>query len=843
MRPLRNQRQVILTAVIAVFLVLALVSEGFAKKDPRIAALEKRFQYWLMQVELLISPEELQAFLALEKDYQRDAFVERFWRTRDSYQDTPRNEFKDRWQMLLDEAMDRYGNLDEWRAQMFILNGPPTVEIPFHCSGVVHDLEVWFYDGSDRVPYEFFLLFYQRWGGPAYTLWWPTDGIDELMDTQSVAVNTGRPFWEQLYMCKDGDKVTAVIRKLMADPMDLELTVAKIRSPMDAPTEWVTTFESYSTDLPEGAQTFPASLEILYPDHHQSRTVVEGIIQVDLADLAPTVLAGDQSYHFLLSGEVLRGEELFEHFRYKFDYPEAILAGVETLPMTFQRRLRPGEYTLIVKVEDIESGSFFREQRTIDVPHFDRSQPTLPPDAESRSIFAAATALITTDETTVDIVQPRGDMHTGMVRFDTLTTGDNIAEMLFVLDDTTRFRKRKAPFSVEFDLGRVPAAHTLSVSALDAAGQEVAFDQVVLNAGEHRFDVRIVEPKRGGRYKGRVNVVAETIVPKDSVVQRVELFLDENLLATLYQPPFVQSVDLSESGELAYLRAVAYRPDGSSTEDILFVNAPDLLEQMEVEFVELYTTVLDKQKRPVLDLARSDFTIFEDEVNQEIVRFEMVKDLPIHAGIILDVSASMENKLAGARDAALNFFEQAVTEKDRIALITFNDHPQLAVKFTNEPSEMAAGLSGLKAERGTALHDTLIFSLYYFNGIKGQRALLLLSDGKDENSRFSFDDALEYARRAGVAIYSIGLDIDGKGSGEAKGGLQKLSEETGGRAFFIKDVAELDSIYNAIQEELRSRYLIGYQSSNTSTNSRFREVRVETGNSGLEAKTLRGYYP
>ena len=156
-------------------------------------------------------------------------------------------------------------------------------------------------------------------------------------------------------------------------------------------------------------------------------------------------------------------------------------------------------------------------------------------------------------------------------------------------------------------------------------------------------------------------------------------------------------------------------------------------------------------------------------------------DLPIHAAVVLDVSASMDPAIAEARQAALQFFEQAVKPKDRAALITFNDHPSLVVKFTNDVNELAGGLAGLKAERGTALYDSVVFSLFYFNGIKGQRALLLLSDGKDEGSHFSFEDALEYARRAGVTIYAIGLgkDVD-------KRHLSKIAEETGGRSFFVE---------------------------------------------------------
>jgi Ca-activated chloride channel family protein len=392
-------------------------------------------------------------------------------------------------------------------------------------------------------------------------------------------------------------------------------------------------------------------------------------------------------------------------------------------------------------------------------------------------------------------------------------------------------------------LGQVPRTHELRAVAFDANGKELASDDLLINGGAHQFRVRLVEPHTDRIYARSVRATAEVTVPEDGVVERVEFYLDENRVATLFQPPFTQDIALPAPNAIGYVRAVAFQPDGNSTEDIVFINAPDYLEEVEVEFVELFTTVLDKAGHPVLDLGEQNFQAFEDGVAQKIVRFDLVRELPIHAGIVLDVSASMEPSMDGAKQAALRFFESAVTPKDRAALITFNDHPQLAAKFSNDTTDLAAGLAGIKAERGTALYDSLIFTLYYFNGIRGQRVVLLLSDGVDENSKFSYDDALEYARRTGVSIYSIGLKIGGKGGGLAKKALTEIAEETGGRSFFIDRVEELDAIYRTVQDEIRSRYLIGYQSSNTTQSKGFREVEVRLSRPGLEAKTMRGYYP
>jgi VWFA-related protein len=174
-----------------------------------------------------------------------------------------------------------------------------------------------------------------------------------------------------------------------------------------------------------------------------------------------------------------------------------------------------------------------------------------------------------------------------------------------------------------------------------------------------------------------------------------------------------------------------------------------------------------------------------------------------------------------------------------VSLVTFNDHPNLTVKFTNDLPALASGLAGLKAERGTALYDSIIFTLYYFTGVKGQRAMLLLTDGKDEGSRFTYEDALEYARRAGVTIYAIGLGDDAD-----RKKLERISEETGGRAFFLKSVDELAGIYSTIESELRSQYLVAYQSTNTTSGSNtFRSIDVKVNKPGLEPKTIRGYYP
>jgi VWFA-related protein len=231
-------------------------------------------------------------------------------------------------------------------------------------------------------------------------------------------------------------------------------------------------------------------------------------------------------------------------------------------------------------------------------------------------------------------------------------------------------------------------------------------------------------------------------------------------------------------------------------------------------------------------------------VPQQVRRFERVSDVPIYAGILLDTSASMSEggRLDQAVQGALDLFEKVITPKDRAAVITFADQPNLAVRFTNQTSVLAGGLAGLTASGNTALYDSVIYALYYFGGVKGKRAIILLSDGKDEGSHYTFSDALEYARRSGVAIYTIGIDLSAQNA-DVRLKLSRLADETGGRFFFIERAKELEGIYDTIQKELRSQYLLAYQSSKEGNDDKYRTVEVRMAKPGMEAKTVKGYYP
>jgi Ca-activated chloride channel family protein len=848
----------LLALLLALTLAVAAIAQTPQTPPAPPADLAPRYQAWLDEVTLLISPKERAAFLGLQKDYQRDAFIRRFWDVRDPFPQTPANEFRERWERNAEAARKRLSNLADDRARLVLLNGEPREVFPVRCD-VLLPVEIWTFPGTDRIHGDFTVIFVAR--GSSYRLWSPNEGIQELLslDLRARVQEPSRALAAIAELCPRGEDASARI----AEAIDWGQAESRLHLIPHPGEEWLSTFASYSTDVPEGAAPFPARLDLTFPGRFGSRTVVQGLVSVPREAVRPEKLEGSPEafYSFLVDGEVLYKGELFEHFRYRFTLPQSALpqrevAGQE-IPVVFQRYLRPGSYSLIVKIEDTSEKRFFREQRELEVPAVDAAPvaaatttaaaaPSAASPAPSpQAALAEANAAIGSGDQTIRILPPAPGLATGKLRVEATTTGSSIARVSFELDGKPVLAKGRPPYSVELNLGPQPRTHVLRAIAQDAGGRRLAEDELPLNVGPHRFAIHLVEPQPGKTYRSSLRAEARVEVPEGERLDRVEIYLNDDRLATLYQPPYTQALLLPRSQGITYVRAVAYLDGGNSTEDLVIVNEPELIQKVNVQFVELYTSVVDPRGRPVEGLAKGDFTVLEDGQKQEIRRFELVRDVPIYAGILLDTSASMSvgDKLQSAVKGALGFFDKVITPKDRAAVITFSDQPNLAVRFTNQPSVLAGGLAGLTAAGNTTLYDSLIYALYYFGGIKGKRAIIILSDGKDEGSRYSFNDALEYARRSGVAIYTVGINLSTADT-DVRAKLSRLADETGGRFFFIERAKEIEGIYDTIQKELRSQYFLAYQSSREGGGAdKFRTVEVKLAKPGLEAKTVKGYFP
>jgi Ca-activated chloride channel homolog len=177
---------------------------------------------------------------------------------------------------------------------------------------------------------------------------------------------------------------------------------------------------------------------------------------------------------------------------------------------------------------------------------------------------------------------------------------------------------------------------------------------------------------------------------------------------------------------------------------------------------------------------------------------------------------------------------------DKAFLLAFDEKPQLIQEWSTKLADMHAGLAKLRAEETTALYDALVEALYNFQGVRGQKALVLISDGKDTTSKFTFDQALEYARRAAVPVYAIGLGIKANDI-DVRSKLQRIANETGGNVYYIEKALDLQRIYDDIEVELRSQYILGFYPPPDVKTGKWREVEVKTSEG--KVRTVRGYYP
>jgi len=844
-----------------------------------VAPLSPQHERFLRDVAPLITETEREVFLSLTQRYQREQFIRRFWRVRDPYPQTGRNELRESWEARLLAVRERFEDedLSAERPRLMLALGVPTRVSQIHCPGLLRPLEIWTYaQGSERVRGSFTLIFIgsQPGGRGRHRLWYPTQGLEPL-----IALGARTFGFDERLVARAIDDGCARSQEILAglsQALDLS-SVEHTLFPKPPSDEWVLSLRARSTDMPEGAEPLAASLSLSFPGRHQNRTVVQGLVTVPPGAAGLVARGAYQGYSFLLDGEVLRGGELFEQFRYRFDLPATQLepqSAAEGIPLIVQRYLRPGDYELIVKVEDLATKRIFRQQLSIAVPRVERRRPILAVADDGRVVTAAAAtydqtaaaappageeavelttpklldqrlaeanASIATGDHSVKLMRPPNVLTVGRLRVLAQTRGEGIAGVAFELDGKRLLKKSRPPWSVELDLGDKPRLHDLRAVALDQHGNVLAADEIVLNAGPHRFGVRLIEPQPGRRYRSSVRVHAEVEVPEGERLDRLELYLNETLLATLYQPPFEQPLMLRGGQELSWIRAAAYLKTGATAEDTVFINAPDFVDNLEVQMVELFTSVVDKGKGFVEGLSADDFEVFEEGVRQKVSRFELVRDLPIYAGIVLDTSLSMVEELRAAEKAAYRFLETVLTPRDRAAIITFNDAPTLQVRFTGDKSILAGGLAELTAEGETALYDTIIFALHYFSGLRGKRAIVILTDGEDSSSHYSFQDALEFAHHTGVALYVIALDLPSRQL-ETRMLMNRLARETGGGFFTVDNSAQLGRVYDAIQEELRSQYLLAYQSSHTKDDG-FRRVEVKLKRKGLTAKTISGYFP
>jgi Ca-activated chloride channel family protein len=269
-----------------------------------------------------------------------------------------------------------------------------------------------------------------------------------------------------------------------------------------------------------------------------------------------------------------------------------------------------------------------------------------------------------------------------------------------------------------------------------------------------------------------------------------------------------------------------------------------------VDIVSLNVTVQDGQGHYVTDLDQDQFSIFEDGSKQDITFFNR-RQQPIALSLLLDTSASMEDKIDDLQIAAKSFVRR-LKPNDIAQVIDFDSRVEIRQGFTGNVAELEAAIGKTSAGGSTSLHNAIYIALKELKKVRAvseedvrRQALVVFSDGEDTSSLISFDEVLDLAKRSETAIYTIalrGVDTQTKGFREAEFVMRQLAQETGGRSFFPSRIDELAGVYAQIADELASQYTIGYTSKNARRDGAFRRIVVQTSRQGLAPRTKKGYY-
>ena len=273
--------------------------------------------------------------------------------------------------------------------------------------------------------------------------------------------------------------------------------------------------------------------------------------------------------------------------------------------------------------------------------------------------------------------------------------------------------------------------------------------------------------------------------------------------------------------------------------------------RVETQLVLIPVTVTDPLNRFVTGLEKQHFKIYEDKVEQAITQFSS-EDAPLSVGLVFDTSGSMGPKLQKSRQAAAEFFKTA-NPQDEFFLVEFNDSPELAVPFTPDSEKLQESLTFTQSKGRTALLDAIYLAMHEMKKARNPRkAILIISDGGDNSSRYTETEIRNAVREADVQIYAIGIYEPMASRGRTPeeiagpGLLQQVSEQTGGRAYEVDNLADLPDVAAKIGIELRNQYLLGYTPKNPDRNGKYRHVQVKlaqpAGLPPLKAFYRLGYY-
>jgi len=416
-----------------------------------------------------------------------------------------------------------------------------------------------------------------------------------------------------------------------------------------------------------------------------------------------------------------------------------------------------------------------------------------------------------------------------------------VSRVEFWVEGKKILARNKPPFTAELDLGKLPKRVEVRAVGYDARGRYVDADAFIVNERETPLELKItrtITPDGVSHFKLSLQN------PKGTAIKNVVLYAGDKKLQEWTRPPYALSLPTARLEGVDFVRASALDDTGYEASDLLFLSGDRYIEEIEVNLIELPVSVNTADGQPISNLQQDNFSVFENGKAQKISGFNYAANLPISVGVLLDHSGSMEKRMEDAKSAAVDFFRSIIKTGDRAFIAAFASDPTKNAPFVSSVETLQAQVEAIpKAAGGTSLYDAIVTGLYRFRNVQGRKALIVITDGADTTSRLSYDDMLTYARASRVPLYFIGIGFSGMGGMGGGGTMRGLAAETGGVAYLIRNVSQLTETYKALEQDLRSQYLLSYHTESTKKDQSYRTVEVKVDRPDAKVRTIRGFIP
>jgi len=433
---------------------------------------------------------------------------------------------------------------------------------------------------------------------------------------------------------------------------------------------------------------------------------------------------------------------------------------------------------------------------------------------------------------------------------ETLVLEKTVQTVVFYLDGEPVGRARHPPFDAKIRLVTPPRPQRLKVVALDDRDQPVGEDEITLNPARRPLRVHLSELRP---MPGRVAFRAQLSVPDEVTVSGIDVYLNDTLVST-------HDAGLARTGELAsdlprpapapgdFVRVVMRLSDGREIEDAHLVEGAGFEEELAVHLVQLQVVVTDRQGRPIPDLTARELEVREGGTVRPIARMYLAGEVSLVLGLAVDSSGSMQPLWPATREAASAFLTQTIRGRDRGFLVDFDADLRLRAGITDDVDVLLRGLEGVEPQGGTALYDSILFSLLQFDRQPGRRALVVITDGIDSRSLTDPDRTVEFGKKLGVPVYIIALQssrqmMPGAGGfgfrAPTTNALHVLTDPTGGRLYRPPNHDAVLVALQQIHRELRTQYVVTYYSE-TGPNQPLPKIDVRVARKDTKVKVAYG---